>query len=242
MLIACIILFTACSNGDASKEDIKLYASSSLTNLLTDIEKEIETEFSINLILHIAPSSKLVADIEEGGPFDLFLTPNKEHIERLSESNYIDQQSIETIAMNDIVCINYYNDLEVNCDFSNLDERVQHVAIADTEIVTLGKFTKELLNNKGVWEEWNEQYRLENSAPKVFDSVNSGDAEIGFVYGSDARFYQYPYVDMDEELHIPYTLAISKEASQRDVVADLQKWFLSERGQEVLKNYGFLIE
>lgn len=241
-MIVCMILFTACSNGDASKEDIKLYASSSLTNLLTNIEKEIEKEFSINLILHIAPSSKLVADVEDGGPFDLFLTPNKEHIERLAESNYIDPQSIETIAMNDIVCINYYNDLEVNCDFSNLDERVQHVAIADPETVTLGQFTKELLMNKGVWEEWEEQYRLENSAPKVFDSVNSGDAEIGFVYGSDARFYQYPYVDMDEQLQIPYKLAMNKEASKREVVKDLQNWFLSDSGQEILKKYGYIIE
>ena len=237
-----MVLFTACSNGTSSKEDIKLYASSSLTNLLTDMEKEIEKELSINLILHLAPSSQLVSEIEDGGPFDLFLTPNKEHIEMLTELNAIDQQTIATIAMNDIVCINYHNDLEVNCDFSNLDERVQYIGIADPDTVTLGQFTKELLISQGLWEEWNDRFMLESSASKVFDSTNSGATEVGFVYGSDARFYQYPYVGVDEQLQIPYTIAISSEASQSEIVQDLQNWFLSDRGQQVLKDYGFLIE
>ena len=136
MICISMVLFTACSNGTSSKEDIKLYASSSLTNLLTDMEKEIEKELSINLILHLAPSSQLVSEIEDGGPFDLFLTPNKEHIEMLTELNAIDQQTIATIAMNDIVCINYHNGLEVNCDFSNLDERVQYISVADPDTVT----------------------------------------------------------------------------------------------------------
>lgn len=238
----CLLLFTACSNEDSQKQEVKLYASSSLTNMLTNIEKELEEEFQIQLILHLRTSEKLVEDVKNDGPFDLFISPSQEDIDDLLESGHVSENSVQTITYNDIVCINYYNDAGVNCDFDNLDERVRFISVANPEAVTLGAYTKDLLMKENLWNDWEneEQLIFADSAPDTFDQVNGGDAEIGFVYGSDARFYQYPYVDVDEQLRIPYTLAISEESENNEVVNELKEWFLSDEGQDVLEEYGFL--
>ena len=244
VIALCLLLFTACSNDESQKQEVKLYASSSLSNMLTNIEKELEDEFQIKLILHLRTSAQLIEDVKDEGPFDLFLTPSQADIDELLNSGHLSEDSVQQFTYNDIVCINYYNDAGVNCDFDNLDERVRFISVADPEAVTLGSYTKDLLINKNLWNDWEEQEQLifAESAPKAFDQVNGGDAEIGFVYGSDARFYQYPYVEMDEQLTIPYTLAISEEAKDNEKVLELKEWFLSEKGQEVLEEYGFITE
>jgi molybdate transport system substrate-binding protein len=80
---------------------------------------------------------------------------------------------------------------------------------------------------------------------QVLASVESGNADAGLVYSTDARISNKVKVVVaaDEKYHSPitYPLAILKRSKNIDTAKNFSQFLASDRAKAVFKKYGFIL-
>ena len=94
---------TSCFSG-SSQEPLVVYAASSLTDALTDMEPSFEGLYpGIDVQLGLAGSQALRLQIEQGAPADVFFSANEEHIQALVQQGILSHEKV--FAYNELVVI-----------------------------------------------------------------------------------------------------------------------------------------
>src|SRR6056297_1520534 len=90
--------------------EITVFAASSLTDVLQNIEPRFEAETGHDLRLSLAGSSKLARQIQMGAPADVFISANVDWMDRLEEEGLIAPGTRRDILGNTLVLIAHDRD------------------------------------------------------------------------------------------------------------------------------------
>lgn len=249
-----ILFFTsACSNNDDTGElapdnaatDVYISAASSLQNVLNDIKETFEEEHpNVNIIYNFGSSGALKQQISQGAPIDLYFSASSDLFHELVKENRISENHSSFIIGNELVLIqpkssaSSFEDME-----AVLSSDVRRIAIGTPEIVPAGQFAKEALENLDLWVKVQDKLINAQNVRQVLTFVESGNADLGFVYKTDA--FQSDRVGIittiDHTLHDPimYPLGIIKESAEKSEVITVYHYFQSKEAQEIFERYGF---
>lgn len=249
-LICVFILFVVgCSNGgqNVSDEKVELMvsAASSLTDALTEMKASFESEYpDITLTFNFASSGKLVQQIEQGAPSDVFLSASTEDMDKLFDEKLIDNTTLVDFAMNELVLIaNKDSNLTID-SFEDIDPvRIDHIAIGEPESVPVGRYTKEVLEHLDLWGPLQSKMVLGSDVRQVLTHVDMGNADLGVVYLSDAKITDRVKVlasaDVEGHREIVYPGAVVAGIDNPDEAKAFLKFVTSEEGKEILNRFGF---
>lgn len=261
LLASLCALITACSSNQStsdkkdsetvnapSEEKAEIIVSAAAS--LKDAAEEIETAFSkenpmIAVIYNFGSSGNLSQQIQQGAPVDVFLTASKKDMDTISEKAMIDEDTRRDFASNELVVVTgKTTDVKLSTlkDISHLD--VNHIVLGDPQAVPAGRYAKESLENIGVWSGIEDKIVYVSDVRQVLTQVETGNADLGFVYNTDAIQSKDVKILMkvDAGLHeqIIYPGAMIK-ASKNEEAAKLYLDFLSsEEGKSILSSYGFI--
>ena len=200
--------------------EITVAAASSYTNALTEVvaayDGSVKTVF--------AASGKLTAQIEEGAPFDVFLSADTKYPEAVVAKGLAEGGVIATVE-NKLIVWSYTVDVK-GLD-SLLDKKVKKIAIADPKVAPLGVAAVEALNGGKIFDKIESKlvYGENINVPATY--VETGVADIAIVgYSVVAKQINEgkgKYAFIDSKLYSPlkYGTVIIKGTKN---LADAQKF------------------
>lgn len=233
------------STVDEKNVELMISAAASLTDTLNDLKAGFESENAhITLTFNFGSSGKLVQQIENGAPSDIFLSASKKDMDTLQDKKLIVDETRVDFAENQLVLIaNKDTDTSV-ASFEEIDpSAIGHFAIGEPESVPVGRYTKEVLEHLDLWDPLQTKLVLGSDVRQVLTHVEMGNVDLGIVYSSDAKISDDVKVlaTAKPEWHeaIVYPLAVVSESKHLEEAKAFIAYLTSEKGKEVLKKYGF---
>lgn len=224
--------------------ELMVSAAVSLTDALEDIQEVYEEENNVELTFNLAGSGTLAQQIQQGAPADVFISANQDWMDTLEDEDLIIEGTRADVTGNSIVLITQ-DDSDI--DYSSFEDisadDLDQIAVGNPESVPAGNYTKQTLNSIDLWDELEEEIILAKDVRQVLTYVESGNADIGFVYESDALTSDKVKIlaNSDPEWHdsIIYPGAVIADTKHEDEATDFFNYMLTDEAQNVLKEYGF---
>ncbi len=184
--LLCLFLLAA----PASAGQITVFAGASLGDVLEDIGAAFEESTGHEVVVSFAGSSVLARQIELGAPADIFLSANRDWMNRLIEMGAIDPDSKVDLLENSLVLIGTgpRTPAEIDTDF-DLMQRLDggFLAMALVDAVPAGIYGKTALSALGLWDAVEDQVAQTDNVRTALTLVATGEAPLGIVYATDAK-------------------------------------------------------
>ncbi|MGI6732126.1 MAG: molybdate ABC transporter substrate-binding protein [Anaerovoracaceae bacterium] len=226
------------------KVEVYISAAASLTDALTEIQKEYAKESNTQLIFNFAGSGTLQKQIQEGAPADLFISASEPHMNTLEEAGFIDKESRKDLLKNTLTLIATAEKEDVIKDLTALTSNdVESIAMGTPESVPAGKYAQEVFETLGIWDKIQPKLVLAKDVRQVLDYVDTGNVDCGLVYLSDAKLLETGIIveDMPADSHTPvvYPAALIKDSAQREAAVKFYEFIQNDFSKAVFQKYGF---
>ncbi|USG63684.1 molybdate ABC transporter substrate-binding protein [Brevibacillus ruminantium] len=229
----------------ASEIELMVSAAASLTDALNEIKPLFEQQHQgVKLTYILGSSGKLATQIEQGAPSDLFLSASKKDMDTLEEKQLILKESRSDFTKNELVLVVGKDSPLSVSSFEELgSDSIKHLAVGQPDSVPAGRYAKEALEHLKLWEPVSAKLVFGSDVRQVLTFVESGNAEAGIVYGSDAATSEKVKVvataNADWHKPIVYPGAVIASSQHQDVAQAFLSFLLSDQGKEILQKYGF---
>ncbi len=186
ILFVCVFIMTGCASQN-EKSELTISAAASLTDAMEELTELFQQEqASVEFIFNFGSSGTLAQQIQHGAPVDVFLSADQAWMDTLEQEGLISSSTRYDFTGNTLVLIAAKDSDAAIHSFTELQAGESgQLAIGDPESVPAGKYTKEALETIGLWEELEPDFVLAKDVRQVLTYVESGNAELGFVYSSD---------------------------------------------------------
>jgi molybdate transport system substrate-binding protein len=236
-------------------QTLTVFAASSLTDAFTKLSETFEARHpDTDIVLSFGSSSTLATQIEQGATPDVFASADVQNVERVATNEDIIIFAKNTLVVFVNARADIFNEDEID---DPLDHSLGNLALNDyalvlaDESVPAGKYARQVLKNLEVL--YGEGYyekvlrRLVSNEPnarQVLTKVGL-EADVGIVYASDAASFatRYGYtltIPDDYNVIADYGMAVLAESSASQLAQQFVDFVLSEAGQAVLQQHGFL--
>lgn len=188
-------------------------------------------------------SGRLMSQIENGLEADLFLPASEKQMLQLEREDLIELSSIRPLLENELVLIVPAGRAEGYAQFTDIG-KADFPAVGDPAIVPAGQYAKEALMSLGLWEEISGRCSLGANVTEVLGWVESGSADAGLVYATDAAatdrvevVAKAPEGSLAEK--IIYPAGIVGASKQKEAAALFLQFLQSDEAAKVFREYGF---
>ncbi|MNS69480.1 Molybdate-binding periplasmic protein precursor [compost metagenome] len=218
-----------------------------MTDALKDIQKAYETKNpNIKLSFNFGASGALQHQIEQGAPADLFLSASAKNMKALVDKQLIDTNQQKKLLGNELVAVVSTDGKAEIANVTDLSkDDVKNVAIGIPESVPAGSYAKEALTGLKLWDSLQSKMVQGKDVRQVLQYVETGNADVGFVYKTDALTSQKVKVaftvDPKTYKSIVYPIGIVKATKHSKEAESFYTYLQSKEALDVFVKYGFSI-
>ena len=185
-----LVLSTFGNAPEAQSGQVLVFAAASLKTALDEINAQWQGRTGKRAVVSYAASSALAKQIEQGAPADIFISADLDWMEYLAERKLIRPETRSDLLSNRLVLIapkgtNLQVDIKPGFPLASLLGQ-GHLALANTDAVPAGKYSKAALEMLGVWELVKGRIAQAENVRAALLLVSRGEAPLGIVYESDA--------------------------------------------------------
>jgi molybdate transport system substrate-binding protein len=242
-LLAIVPIFSQQPIQAQSNANLLVSAAASLKESLEEIKLIYEKNNpNININYNFGASGALQQQIENGAPVDVFISAGKKQMDALQSKKLIINDSRRNILTNHLVLI-----VPNNLDITNFQQltlaKVQRIAIGEPRSVPVGQYTQEVFKKLGILEKIQSKLVLANNVRQVLAAVESGNANAGVVYITDAKTSKLVKVveTAPENLHFPiiYPVAALKNSKSISAAKQYIQFLSDKQARAIFEKYGF---
>lgn len=252
----CVIVFTICISiistsscvmAKESQTELIISAAVSLKDSLLAIQPEFEkNEPGIKLVFNFGSSGTLQQQIEQGAPVDLFISAGAKQMKTLVDNGFINAKDQTSLLSNDLVLVMPINTL-IKLDKSTCRELVKKefkfIAMGIPESVPAGSYAKETLEWLKIYEPLQSKIVQAKDVRQVLTYVETGNADAGFVYRTDALSSKKVKVvlTIDKRAHKPiiYPVGIMKDSKHLKEAKQFYQYLQHKAATKAFLKYGF---
>lgn len=222
-------------------------AAASLKDALGEINPLYQqSKPGVNISYNFGASGALQQQIEQGAPADIFISAGKKQIDALEQKGLLVPGTRANLANNRLVLVVPSNSTGVTSFNTLADSSVKKIAIGEPRSVPAGQYAEEVLRKLNLYDKIKNKLVLANNVRQVLAAVESGNADAGLVYASDAKISDKVKVAVvaDDKSHSPivYPMAVLKSSKNVEAAKDFLKFLSSDQTKGVLRKYGFLVK
>jgi len=230
-------------------QSINIAVAANVSYAMETLTKEFNKIYpNTKVRVTLGSSGKLTAQIKNGAPYQLFMSANMKYPEAL----YADGIAITKpiiyaqggLAYLSSKAQDYSKGIDVVKNTS-----ISKIAVANPKIAPYGKAAIEAMKNGGVYESVKKKFVYGESISQTLSYALSA-ADLGFIAKSVlyspkmAAFKKginYEYVDIALYTPINQGIVILKNGEKSAEVKAFYTFILSQKGKEILKEFGYLI-
>jgi molybdate transport system substrate-binding protein len=230
---------------EATKTQLIISAASSLKDALQDLEPLYKKANSnVTLRFNFASSGALQQQIEQGAPADVFISAATKQINALQKKNLILTETKRDLLSNQLVLITPVQTSTIKTLQDLQSSDVQRIAIGDPKSVPVGQYATETFRKQNLADPLQSKLVLANNVRQVLQFVESGNAQAGIVYLTDAKTAKQVRIaqTIPENLHAPivYPVAIVKNSKNPEAAKKFTQFLSSPDASKIFVNkYGF---
>jgi len=227
--------------------EITVFAAASLSDALHELATTYQKTTGDTVRLNLGASSLLARQIKEGAPADLFLSADEAKMDDLARAGLIDATSRRSLLSNSLVIVVAADSkLKLASAQDLASAEVHRLAVAEPETVPAGIYAREYLQKVGLWEAVVGKTVPVENVRAVLAVVESGNADAGIVYKTDAlisRKVRVAYeVPPGDGPRISYPVAVVEGGGNPAGAARFLALLTSPAGKSVFAKYGFITE
>jgi molybdate transport system substrate-binding protein len=230
-----------------SNTNLVVSAAASLKEPLDEIKPLYQqTQPNINVSYNFGASGALQQQIEKGAPSDIYISTAKNQVDALEEKGMLVPKTRGVIANNRLVLIvPKSHSIGITSFYTLADPKVKKIAIGEPKNVPSGRYAEQVFKKLGIFEKVKPKLVYVDKVSQVLASVESGNADAGLGYATDAKVSNKVKVAVaaDGKFYSPiiYPVAVLKNSSNVEAAKEFIKFLSSEQAKVVLKKYGFIV-
>jgi molybdate transport system substrate-binding protein len=229
-----------------SNTSLLISAAASLKDILEEIKPLYQqNKPNVKISYNFGSSGALQQQIEQGAPADIFISAAKKQVDALEQKGLLVAGTRNIIAKNRLVLVVPNNFVGVTSFYNLQDAKVKKIAIGEPRSVPAGQYAQQVLEKLKIWNQVKPKLVFANNVRQVLASVETGNAEAGLVYVTDAKISNKVkiVVAADEKYHsaIIYPLAVVKRSKNLAAAKEFSQFLSSEQAKTVFKKYGFIL-
>lgn len=239
LCILAVCLVTGCGSKQPARE-LNVAAASNLQRVFEPLTKAFEKHSAVKVVASFGASTVLAQQIENGGPFDIFLSADKAQIDRLAAKGLIDEKSRAVYARGVLALwAPKRDDIQKLEDLGRAD--VKRIAIANPELAPYGKAAIETLTALHLWPAVESKVVYGPNISMVAMFADSANADAAFTALSLVNEHVEKPIIVPENLHQPIeqSLGIVKAAPHAQTAAEFRQFILGPQAQAIFAKFGY---
>ena len=236
---------------DTPKEgpaELQVSAAASLTDAMKELGGMYEKEHgNTKLVFNFGSSGALQQAIENGGAADVFISAAQKQMNALDEKKLLADGTRADLLINEVVLITA-KDSKLNLpDFKAvLDPAVEHIALGEPKGVPVGQYSEEVFTKLGILDQVKARAVYGSDVRQVLAWVETGDADCGVVYATDAAISDKVKVaavaPADTHKPIVYPAAVLKDSKNEMAAKEFLAFLQTDKAAKVFEKYGFTVK
>jgi molybdate transport system substrate-binding protein len=231
---------------EQAKASLLISAAASLKDSLSEIKPLYQkSNPNVSLTYNLGASGTLLQQIQNGAPADIFISAAKQQMDTLGKSGELLPGTRGDLVKNRLALIVPTNSQGIT-DFNSLqNSAVKRISIGEPRSVPAGKYAEQVFQKLKIYDSLKPKFVYANNVRQVLAAVESGNAEAGVAYLTDARISDKVKVAVlaSETDHAPivYPIAVLKSSKNPQAATEFVQFLESDRAQLVFKKYGFIV-
>jgi molybdate transport system substrate-binding protein len=231
--------------GAAGAGSIVVFAAASLTDALQEIAGAYRRQTGEKVALNFGASSTLARQIQEGAPADIFFSADEAQMDSLEKKGLLVKETRRNRLSNSLVVVVARDSkLAVGSARDLTQAAVKRIALADPKTVPAGIYSREYLEEFGLWTALSPKVVPTDNVRAALAAVESGNVEAGMVYKTDAAIstkVRIAYaVPLAEGPAIVYPMAVVQDSKDPAAARKFLDYLSSAEAGRVFEKFGFL--
>lgn len=244
ILIFPLLLLQSCSIfiSKNSSNQIIVVASSSFSKAFGELTKAYTTKKGVVVIMSYDATANIAKQIENGAPYDVFVSADVEAIVKLKNEDLIVRESEKIFARGRLVLwLPPSSKIKISKleDLAKTD--ITRIAIANPEIAPYGRAAVDALQKLNLWEKVKDKIIYGQNVTQVKQYAETGNVDVAFAALAIIKDSQGVIIEVEENLHQPLdnSIAIIKDSKSKEAAQEFIDFVLSDEGKTILKKYGY---
>lgn len=173
-------------SGFLTAGELMVFAAASLTNALDEVGERYAAESGDEIRFNFAGSNQLARQIEAGAPADVFVSADEIQMDALEAKGRIVKATRCDLLGNSLVVIVAPGGPKISRLEDLAGAGVRRLSLGHPEAVPAGVYAKAHLEKTGLWKSVTAKVVPAENVRAALAFVESGNAEAGIVYKTDA--------------------------------------------------------
>jgi len=190
----------------------------------------------ISLRLVPGSSGLLARQIEQGAPFDVFLSADVRYVKELGKNGYVDPDSARVYGYGIVGLWSKAARVRKLEDLA--DSRLKTIALANPSHAPYGVAAETVLKRRGLWETVRPKIVFAENVRQAMQFAESGNADAAIV--SWTLIHDRGGIRLPQEWHAPIAQAgaVVRRSARAAAGREFLEWLCGEQGQRMLEAGG----
>lgn len=200
---------------------------------------------NVTINYNFGASGALQQQIEQGANVDLFISAATKQMDALKAKALILEDTKVNLLGNSVVMVVKSDSTLTLSDFKDsTTDTVKKIALGEPKTVPCGQYAEEIYTKLGILDKVKAKAVYGNDVKGVLAWVEAGNADVGVVYGTDAKVSKKVKVvaTASNDLYktpVVYPVAVIKASKNVEDTKEFLKFLSSEKAKEIFIKYGF---
>ncbi|HET8824128.1 MAG TPA: molybdate ABC transporter substrate-binding protein [Terriglobales bacterium] len=240
------VLLLICTAPMVSQE-LTVAAAADLRPALEEISAKFKGESGISLHMSYGSSGNFFQQLQNGAPFDVFLSANVDYPKKLEQAGLVAPGTYYELARGSIVLMAPYDSKVDLTDGMHalLTPAVKKIAIANPSHAPYGQAAVAAIKSVGIYDWVAPHLVMGENISEAASFVLSEAADVGIVAKSlalaPAAAKRVKFVDIPAKDYPPLlqAMVVMKSSKNQSAAARFETFMRSEGAKKILQHYGF---
>ncbi len=230
----------------APAQDISVAAAADLQFAMQEISSRFQAETGKRVRLTYGSSGNFAQQLENGAPFDIFLSANLDYPRRLEQQGLVEPGTFYVYASGKLAMwVPVSSKLSIDGVRSLLSPSITKIAIANPQHAPYGQAAVAAMKHEEVYDRVKDRLVLGENVAQALSFVISGSTDVGLVALSLAvspavrdkgHFIEVPKADYPP---IEQAAVILKASSKKEVARQFLEFLKTPAARKILADSGF---
>ena len=247
--LASLLLAALCMVSTVARAgDLTVAAAADLSLALQPIAAKFQQETGNSVRLSFGSSGDFFNQIQNGAPYDVFLSADLGYPEKLSKLGFADPGSLRTYVVGRLVLWvprDSHLDIEHQGMQALLDPSVHKIAIANPQHAPYGRAAVAALQHYGLYEKLQGRLVLGENVGQAAQFAESGNAQVGIIALAHALapsvrpLGRYVLVPLDSYPALEQGVVVVSRSKNKTLAAQFVKFLAGQESQAIFRQFGF---